>query len=333
MILLTYGTRPEWIKIKPLIEIFKNKNINYKILFTGQHENIGIGEYHYALGIPNRNIERLNNIICSILSSNELEELNPKAVIVQGDTASVLSVALKFYNLRIPVIHLEAGLRTYDLDNPFPEEAYRQMVSRISWLHLCPTENNKINLELEKVNGIKYVVGNTVLDNLVKIVPSYQDKVLCTFHRRENHHIIENWFEELQSLAFNNPNIEFILPIHPNPNVIKHKDLLKNVKVVEPLEHQELINILKDVKLVITDSGGIQEEACFLQKKIIVCRKISERNEKSNHIIICKEPNELKNLFNENISSFEINEKCPYGDGFASEKIFNILSLFIFRSI
>jgi UDP-N-acetylglucosamine 2-epimerase (non-hydrolysing) len=326
MLLLTYGTRPEWIKIKPLIEIFKNKNINYKILFTGQHENIGIGEYHYALGIPNRNIERLNNIICSILSSNALEELNPKAVIVQGDTASVLSVALKFYNLRIPVIHLEAGLRTYDLDNPFPEEAYRQMVSRISWLHLCPTENNKINLELEKVNGIKYVVGNTVLDNLVKLVPSYQDKVLCTFHRRENHHIIKNWFEELQLLAFNNPNIEFILPIHPNPNVIKHKDLLKNVKVVEPLEHQELINILKDVKLVITDSGGIQEEACFLQKKIIVCRKISERNEKSNHIIICKEPNELKKLFNENISSFEINEKCPYGDGFASEKIFNILS-------
>jgi UDP-N-acetylglucosamine 2-epimerase (non-hydrolysing) len=325
MILLTYGTRPEWIKIKPLIEKFKKNNIEHKILFTGQHENIGIGQYYYALEIPNRDIERLNNIICSILSSNELEILNPKAVLVQGDTASVLSIALKFYNLRIPIIHLEAGLRTYDLDNPFPEEAYRQMVSRIAFIHLCPTENNRINLEQEKCGGNKYVVGNTVLDNLVDIVPSYNNKVLCTFHRRENHHMIEEWFKELETLAIDNPNIEFILPIHPNPNVVKHKNLLKNVNVIEPLEHGKLIDILKDVKLVITDSGGIQEESCFLQKKVIVCRKITERNEKSNHIIICKKPSELKDLFNKNISSFEINEPCPYGNGFASEKIIEIL--------
>jgi UDP-N-acetylglucosamine 2-epimerase (non-hydrolysing) len=325
MILITYGTRPEWIKIKPLIEKFKKNNIEHKILFTGQHENIGIGQYHYALEIPNREIERLNNIICSILSSNELESLNPKAVLVQGDTASVLSIALKFYNLRIPIIHLEAGLRTYDLDNPFPEEAYRQMVSRIAFIHLCPTENNRINLEQEKCGGNKYVVGNTVLDNLVDIVPSYNNKVLCTFHRRENHHMIEEWFKELETLAIDNPNIEFILPIHPNPNVVKHKNLLKNVNVIEPLEHDKLIDILKDVKLVITDSGGIQEESCFLQKKVIVCRKITERNEKSNHIIICKKPSELKDLFNKNISSFEINEPCPYGNGFSSEKIIEIL--------
>jgi UDP-N-acetylglucosamine 2-epimerase (non-hydrolysing) len=325
MILLTYGTRPEWIKIKPLIEQFKINNIEHKILFTGQHENIGIGEYNYALEIPNRDIERLNNIICSILSSNKLESLNPKAVLVQGDTASVLSVALKFYNLRIPIIHLEAGLRTYDLDNPFPEEAYRQMVSRIAFIHLCPTENNRINLEIEKCGGNKYVVGNTVLDNLVNITPSYTNKVLCTFHRRENHHMIEEWFKELEILAIDNPNIEFILPIHPNPNVIKHKNLLKNINVIEPLEHDKLIDVLKDVKLVITDSGGIQEESCFLQKKVIVCRKITERNEKSNHIIICKTPSELKDLFNKNISSFEINEQCPYGNGFASEKIIEIL--------
>jgi len=325
MILLTYGTRPEWIKIKPLIDVFKRNNIFHKILFTGQHENIGIGEYNYALSIPNSTIERLNNVLASIISSKELEGLHPNAVIVQGDTASVLAIALKFFNLKIPIIHLEAGLRTYDLYNPFPEEAYRQMVSRISDIHLCPTESNRINLELEKCSGSKCVVGNTVLDNLKQVQTSYQNKVLCTLHRRENHSIIESWFNEINKLATAHPKIEFLLPIHPNPNVQKYKHLLSNVKVVEPLNHEELIDYLKNVKLVITDSGGIQEEACFLQKKVIVCRKLSERNEKSNHLITCKEPIDLEKIFKTSIISYEINEPCPYGDGNSSEKIFNLL--------
>jgi UDP-N-acetylglucosamine 2-epimerase (non-hydrolysing) len=325
MILLTYGTRPEWIKILPIIENFKRNSVNFKVLFTGQHETINDGWYNYRLEIPKRSIERLNNIFASIISSKELEELNPSAVLVQGDTASVFAIALKYFNLKIPVIHLEAGLRTYDLNNPFPEEAYRQMVSRIASIHLCPTEENKASLEIEKCSGDKYVVGNTVLDNLSGITPTYSSKVLCTFHRRENHELMDKWFTAIEQIANLNPELEFVLPIHPNPNVLKHKEILKSVKVVEPMKHNELVQQLKDVKAVITDSGGIQEEATFLQKRVIVCRIESERAI-SDHITLCPKPENLPSLFNSVISNYMIDEPCPFGDGKSSERIYNILS-------
>lgn len=325
MILLTYGTRPEWIKIKPLINIFKANSTDFKILFTGQHETITDGFFDYQLIIPNRPIERLNNIFASIIVSSELEDLKPSAVLVQGDTASVCAIALKYYNLKVPIIHLEAGLRTYDLENPYPEEAYRQMVSRLTTVHLCPTQSNADNIEMERCGGKTYVVGNTVLDHLIDVVPSYTDKVLCTLHRRENHNKIDQWFNEINQLANKYSQIEFILPIHPNPNVLKHKNLLTNVKVVEPLVHEELINILKDCKTVITDSGGIQEEATFLQKKVIVCRVESERMEKSNHLILCPTPNDLPMIFEQVINDYEINEPCPYGNGKSAELICSIL--------
>ena len=156
---------------------------------------------------------------------------------------------------------------------------------------------------------------------------SYGDTILVTMHRRENHHWLDEWFNVINQLAIDYPQYKFVLPIHPNPNVQKHKNLLTNINIVEPLTHNETINILKDCKLVVTDSGGLQEEGSFFNKKVIVCRKTTERPEgiKTGHLYMCEEPTKLKELFGELEKNSYICKPCPYGDGRAAEKIKKIL--------
>jgi UDP-N-acetylglucosamine 2-epimerase (non-hydrolysing) len=137
---------------------------------------------------------------------------------------------------------------------------------------------------------------------------------------------MKEWFETIERIAKKYKDIEFILPIHPNPNVLKYREILKSVSVVEPLTHIELISLLKKCKLIISDSGGIQEESSFLNKKVIVCRKTTERVESLNiNSFLCGTPDKLENMFDELITNYEINEDCPYGDGKSSEKIIKIL--------
>ena len=325
MILICYGTRPEWIKVKPLIELLKSNDIKFKTLFTGQHKDIVDKNADYNLSIIDKSNNRLNNIVSEVLDIDDTIFESIKYILIQGDTTSVLSLSINAFHRKIKIIHLEAGLRTYDFENPYPEEMNRQLVSRIADIHLCPTENNKKNLIEEKCGGLKYVVGNTVLDNIRDIKTSYDDVVLITLHRRENHNIICDWFNEISKLANKYRNIKFILPIHPNPNVIKNRHLLNNIEVVDPLDHKELIDILSICKLVITDSGGIQEESSFLNKKVIVCREITERTETLGVGSFLCDPNRLENLFDLLINDFELNEKCPYGDGYSSENILKII--------
>ena len=225
---------------------------------------------------------------------------------------------------------MEAGLRSYNLEHPYPEEGYRQMIARLANINLCPTNLSQKNLINEGVHGLCYVVGNTVLDNLLpyKRKCEYTNKVLVTLHRRENHHQMGKWFEEVNKLAKINPELEFILPIHPNPNVKKHKHLLTNVNVVEPLSHPELLDILVKCKLVISDSGGLQEEGSFFNKKVIVCRETTERPEaiKTGHLHLCSSPKNLASKFGYLINNYYINEICPYGDGNSSNKIYKIIN-------
>jgi UDP-N-acetylglucosamine 2-epimerase (non-hydrolysing) len=247
------------------------------------------------------------------------------SVMVQGDTASAFACAIAAFNRQKKIYYLESGLRSYDLNHPYPEEGYRQMISRISDVNFCPTELSKQNLIKENVSGICHVVGNTVLDNLLpyKDKCEYTNKVLVTLHRRENHHWMDEWFNKINNIAKENPDLEFILPIHPNPNVQKHKHILTNVNVIEPLTHSELLNILVKCKLVISDSGGLQEEGSFFNKKVIVCRKTTERPEgiDTGHLHICETPNQLYPLFNLVNNNYKINVDCPYGDGKSSQKI------------
>jgi len=328
MILIVYGTRPEYIKVKSLIRKMRVESIPFRTLFTGQHKDLVDVHSDFSCEIKDLGSNRLDSIIQSLLNLPDVIFDGINYVLVQGDTTSALALALTSLNRKIKVIHLEAGLRTYDHENPFPEESNRQLISRISSIHLCPTNQNKENLIKEKTSGQIWVVGNTGLDgiNSFKEKCSYDKKILITLHRRENHKDISNWFESFEKLAHDYPVYEFILPIHPNPEVKKHRDILKKVQLVNPLPREELLEILVKCSIVITDSGGLQEECSFFNKKCLVCRKITERPESLEKTsFLVENTRDLFESFNRHIQEVEVDEACPYGDGMASEKIVEIL--------
>jgi UDP-N-acetylglucosamine 2-epimerase (non-hydrolysing) len=205
------------------------------------------------------------------------------------------------------------------------------MISRIADINLCPTKLSKKNLQNEKVNGKILITGNTGLDNLVdfKKKTFYSNIVLITMHRRENITLLSEWFYEINKIAGRHPSLNFILPIHANPEIHKVKKILTNVKVINNLSHEKLLSFLIKCRFVITDSGGIQEEASFLNKKTIVCRLTTERPEgiKSGHLFLCKNPKLLSGLSSRIIKNYKINKKCPYGNGKSSIKIVNFLKI------
>ena len=320
-ILISFGTRPEWLKIKPLVQILPREQ--YYLLFTGQHPDLLKDiEVDFKISITDHS-NRLDSIISDCLLQFPEGDFN--SVLVQGDTASAFAIALAAFNRSLKIYYMEAGLRSYSLQHPYPEEAYRQMISRISDVNFCPTELSSENLLNELVNGEIFVVGNTVLDNLVdyKSQCEYGNKILVTLHRRENHFWMDQWFTEINQLAQEHPELEFILPIHPNPNVQKYKHLLTHVTVVPPMDHPELLSVLTKSKFVISDSGGLQEEGSFFNKKVIVCRTTTERPEgiETGHLYICDTPQDVRSLFNEINSNYQIDTECPYGDGYSSQKI------------
>jgi UDP-N-acetylglucosamine 2-epimerase (non-hydrolysing) len=326
-ILVAFGTRPEWLKIKPLINKFDSEGIKYSLFFTGQHIDL-LKDVRVDYKLDQKDIckNRLNSIISNILTLELPESFTH--VLVQGDTSSAFAMALWAFNNKIKIIHLEAGLRTYNLEHPYPEEANRQLISRIADIHLCATVQNKHCLLNECTTNKDhiYVVGNTVLDNLKNVTTSYGNIVLVTLHRRENHEMILEWFLELDKIAEKYSDLEFILPIHPNPNVLKHRNVFKHVKVIEPLNHTDLIDVLKNCKFVITDSGGIQEESSFLNKKIIICRETTEREEcLENHGVLCPSPSNLSYFIADITNNYEVNAPCPFGSGNSSELIVDIL--------
>jgi UDP-N-acetylglucosamine 2-epimerase (non-hydrolysing) len=324
-ILLCFGTRPEWLKIKPLIKLMKKSQ--YKLLFTGQHPDLLKDvEVDYQIKI-NQSDNRLDSIISDCML--QFPNGDFEGVLVQGDTGSAFGCALAAFNRQLKIYYLEAGLRSYNLEHPYPEEGYRQMISRISNVNFAPTKLSFDNLIEEKASGETHIVGNSVLDNLLEYkTGEYGNQVLVTLHRRENHHWMDDWFREINILAMENPDLEFILPIHPNPNVQKHRGLLTHVTITDPLEHKQLIEILRKCRLVISDSGGLQEEGSFFNKKVIVCRTTTERPEglDTGHLYLCPSPSNLRVLFGLINKDYYIDTKCPYGDGKTSEKILDILN-------
>jgi UDP-N-acetylglucosamine 2-epimerase (non-hydrolysing) len=297
---------------------------NIKTCFTGQHKdllkNIDV-DYHLEFKGP-LSTNRLNDIVINILQYTYIFD-NIDYVMVQGDTTSSFAIALSAYHMNKKVIHLEAGLRTNNIEDPFPEELNRQIISRIADIHLCPTNNNKQNLLRENVEESKiFVVGNTGLDNIDRSGCEYTNKILITLHRRNNLSIMKEWFIIINKLAEENPELEFILPIHPNPEVQTHKDCLTHVQVCQPLIHDDLIEIMKNCRFIISDSGGIQEEASFLNKKIIICRTDTERPEVlEHHGVLCQSPNDLQEIFNKINTDYIIDAICPFGDGSSYKKI------------
>ena len=331
-ILICYGTRPEYIKIEPILlnELVQWHNIH--TLFTGQHRDIvkGAVKPDYIFEMHDCSPNRLNSIVSSITGSYSLDKILEDGfthVLVQGDTASAFTCALAAFNKGLKVIHLEAGLRTYNKSHPYPEEVYRQCISKIADIHLCATKSNKTNLLKEMTQGEIHIVGNTVLDHLLNVPVSYNNDILITLHRRENHKSIPFWYSQIEELAENNPDLNFIFVSHPNPNsrCSLKKDLV-NVSTVNPMSHENFIKRISSCRFLISDSGGVQEEASFLKKRVIICRQVTERPEALKSFnYLCKKVGDLPKIFNRVKDSYIPSSICPFGDGKAAEKILQIL--------
>lgn len=330
---IIFGTRPEYLKVKCIIDELKSRNNTlYKVIYITQHENIDEQLiYHDKLVIEKTLDDRLSNIGDEILKKLPNLILDCSHILIQGDTASAFYSALVGFQSNKSIIHVEAGLRTYDLTKPFPEEGYRQMISRMANIHLTPHEDSSQLLYSEKTSGIIKNVGNTILD----LVDSYKfdctmkNTVLITFHRRENWDKIDSLLTGLKKLVNQTPHLKYIWYLHPNPELQeKVKRSIINIDSVElknPCNHYDFAKQISLSNFIITDSGGIQEEASFLGKHCIVLRTSTERTHIPKEYITVLEDYTLLDEVYENIPITHLQKCNVYGYGNSSKQIVDIL--------
>ena len=364
-ILILFGTRPEAIKMAPLVQGFKNDlTFNVKVCVTAQHRemldqvlsffNI-IPDYDLNLMKPNQNLYNLTSEIILGLKSI-LEEYKPDYLFVHGDTTTTMAGSISGYYAGVKVCHVEAGLRTFNKYAPFPEEINRSITARIADYHFAPTEQSKKNLLNENIPEKNILVsGNTVIDALLDgiekvkktkssiindlelLVDSTKDILLVTGHRRENHGKgfidICKALREISKLS----NIQIIYPVHLNPNVQepvkKYLSNINNIKLIDPLPYEAFIWLMDKSKIIITDSGGIQEEAPSLGKPVLVLRENTERPEAVDAGTVKLVGTDIKKIVSETNSLLNNSELYkhmsklhnPYGDGSASKKIIQFI--------
>lgn len=359
-ILLVFGTRPEAIKMCPLVnELKSRREFETLVCVTGQHRQM-LDQVLRAFAItPDydlsimRERQNLFDITTSILNnvSEVLNEVNPDIVLVHGDTSTSFAAALACFYLQIPVGHVEAGLRTNNLCSPFPEEFNRQAVGIIARYHFSPTETARNNLLKEGKNGENiYVTGNTAIDALKTTVRSdYQNEqldwaagsrlILITAHRRENlGEPMRNMFRAIRRIMDEHPDTKAIYPIHLNPAVRETAEEIltgnDRIRLIEPLDVLDFHNFLAQSYLVLTDSGGIQEEAPSLGKPVLVMRDTTERPEGVEagtlRLVGTEEAviyGAFKELLEDQQAYDRMSHACnPYGDGFACRRIADVLS-------
>lgn len=382
-ILLAFGTRPEAIKMAPLVKEFQKKKEIFEtvVCVTGQHREMLDQVLEIFDIIPDYDLEimkqgqDLYDVTTKVLLGMRevLKEVHPNLLLVHGDTTTSTAAALAAFYQQIPVGHVEAGLRTYNIYSPWPEEMNRQLTGRIATYHFAPTTLAKQNLESEHVHGQIYVTGNTVIDALHIVVErlNHDEKIaqkcvnsiaefgydinrlandrrliLITGHRRENFgEGFINICTALKDLAQKYPDVDFVYPMHLNPNVRRpiHEvfgeklDDLGNLFFIEPLQYLEFAFLMEKSYIVLTDSGGIQEEAPGLGKPVLVMRDTTERPEAlsagtvklvgTNHDVIMRE---TSHLLDKEWAYKEMSRAInPYGDGCACERIVNALKQFI----
>ena len=361
-IIVVFGTRPEAIKIAPLIKELKKypKRFDTIVCLSAQHRDMADQVLNsfgfsvdYDLNIMSDN-QKINKII--YLALKGLEKIfikeKPDVVIIQGDTTTSFSAALAAYYQGILVFHVEAGLRTYQRFSPFPEEINRQLITRLSNFHFAPTKQAKNNLIKEGVSRKDIIVtGNTVIDSLAMALKYLKSRkksnsqtvafnkrkklVIVTLHRREKFgKELISICKALKELIKIYPEIEIIFPVHPNPNVkLTVKKIFKNVsrvKLASPLNYFDFVSLLSKAYLIITDSGGIQEEAASLGKPVLICRDFTERPEiveAGLGILVGSDKEKIiavfKKLMNKKYYSRLSKPLKVYGDGHASRIIVN----------
>ncbi len=371
-ILIVFGTRPEAIKMAPLVRAFQNHTDTFetKVCVTAQHREMLdqvlelfeiIPEYDLDIMKPGQDLYDITaNVLLGL--KKVMSDFHPDIVFVHGDTTTTLAASLAAFYQKIRVAHIEAGLRTGDIYSPWPEEANRQLTTQLTHYHFAPTSTSKANLLKENVHEKSIVVsGNTVIDalflalekiksnhtlqhdiiaTLQRLYPYNPERkiILVTGHRRENHgQGFINICEALKAIAQNNRDIDIVYPVHLNPQVQQPvKAILSdidNVHLIEPLQYESFIYLMDQSYFIITDSGGVQEEAPSLGKPVLVMRDTTERPEAldagtvklvgTDTETIIKEAEELLHVK----ASFETMSQAhnPYGDGHACEKIINFI--------
>ncbi|MEB3200932.1 MAG: UDP-N-acetylglucosamine 2-epimerase (non-hydrolyzing) [Synechococcaceae cyanobacterium] len=355
LITIVLGTRPEAIKLAPVIRAFQQaEDFRTRVVLTGQHREMvtqvmglfGLREDHdLALMAPN---QTLTHVTCGALQGlrEEFGRHRPDLVLVQGDTTTAFASALAAFYEQIPVGHVEAGLRTDNLFDPFPEEANRRLISQLALLHFAPTERSAANLQASGVVGETITTGNTVIDALLQMAASTpsldlpgldwtrQRVLLATVHRREN------WGERLDSIARGFlalldcfPDTALLLPLHRNPTVREPLQALlgshPRAFLTEPLDYDQLVAAMRGCCLLLTDSGGLQEEAPALGKPVLVLRRTTERPEAveagtarligtDSEAIVAEAGRLLRDP-----QAYEAMAQAhnPFGDGYASDRI------------
>ncbi len=365
-ILIIFGTRPEAIKMAPLVKQFQKYTeiFETKVCVTAQHREMLdqvldffeiIPDYDLNLMKKNQNLHELTSVIINSLKPI-LDEFNPDYAFVHGDTTTSMSASIASFYSGSKVCHVEAGLRTNNKYSPFPEEINRQLTGRICDYHFAPTEKSKLNLINENISKNSVIVtGNTVIDALLnsiekvnkkpsKLIISLSKKILnskvilVTGHRRENHGSgIESICYALKKLAERNKNIFIVYPVHLNPKiknpVEKILSNINNIILLEPLAYQDFIWLMNRSTIIITDSGGIQEEAPSLGKPVLVMRETTERPEAveaGTVLLVGTDENLIFNKTSELLNDKKKFDKMstlhnPYGDGNASKRIVNFI--------
>ena len=363
-VIFIFGTRPEIIKLAPVILEMKKYPEDYNVIICNTEQQKELSnqtlEYFGLKADINldcmRENQSLSSVQARILTSLDrvFNEYEIDATIVQGDTMTVLCGALTSFYHKVPIYHVEAGLRSYDIYEPFPEEVMRQMTSRVAALHFAPTEVNKKALLKEDINESKiFVVGNTVIDALfclseIVIEESenfYKNKgvaiddklVLITAHRRENHgERIDRIIDSIEYLAKKYTDHTFVIPVHPNPNVkdkiYSRLEKYSNIYLLKPLDYPYLVYLMKHAKLILTDSGGIQEEAPTFACPVLVMRYETERKEGVDAGVSKLVGADFEKIIEESekiLSSTKDKTRLvaqnPYGDGRAALRIEKII--------
>ncbi|MEL4073351.1 UDP-N-acetylglucosamine 2-epimerase (non-hydrolyzing) [Ochrobactrum sp. GPK 3] len=353
-ILTVVGTRPEAIKMAPVIlGLQKEPWAEVRVLATAQHRQMLDQVLDFFAISPDidLNIMRPNQALTT-LTARLLQDLDnvllaekPDVVLVQGDTTTVMTVAMACFYHRIAIGHVEAGLRTWDIQNPFPEEANRVITGKLTTWHFAPTQGSRQNLLKDGVDDEKIIVtGNTVIDALYMAtkrelstgipLDNARRMVLVTSHRRENFgEPIRNICRALRHLAQKNPDVQFLYPVHPNPNVrdVAHEFLssLDNFILCHPLDYAPFVAAMKQAYLIITDSGGVQEEAPALGKPVVVLRDETERPEAVEEgVVKLVGPNydrivaQVQLLLDDKAAYAAMARGVsPYGDGKSTERI------------
>lgn len=360
-ILVVFGTRPEAIKMCPLIdELKKRESLECIVCLTGQHKEMlnQVMEVFQIKEDYNLNIMKSNqtvgDITIEVIKQLDyvLEEVNPDMILVHGDTTTSFAAALAAFYKKIPVGHVEAGLRTGNKYSPYPEEMNRCLTSKLATLHFAPTKQNAKNLEREGISTGVYITGNTVIDSFkytIKDNYSFENEILneidyskriilLTAHRRENIGMpLINIFSAVKEIAKNNEDIIVVYPVHLNPSIREEAQKIlgkiENIRLIEPINVFDMHNLIKRCFLVLTDSGGLQEEAPALGKPVLVLRHETERPEAvlaGTVKIVGTEKDDII-IETQKLLDFEeyylqmANATSPYGDGLASKRIADLI--------